>query len=92
MATGKFNTMNGKENFDKGWVDLAEHLNSLSADGKTKDIKSWKTVSIYIRAVNKIIATSVYSNICKILLDVKSFDNLFQCPTQIHKQFIASLL
>lgn len=48
MATGKYNTLNGKENFDQGWNDLATYLNSLSTDGKIKDVKSWKTVSICI--------------------------------------------
>lgn len=45
MATGKFNTLNGKENFEEGWNSLA-HLNSLSTDGKIKDTRSWRTVCI----------------------------------------------
>jgi len=45
VASGKFNIMNAKENLQGCWEDLCNYLNSLSSDGKQKDIKSWKTVS-----------------------------------------------
>lgn len=48
MASGKFNTMNANENIQDSWENLSQYLNSLSTDGKQKDIKSWKNVSICI--------------------------------------------
>lgn len=46
MASGKFNTMNANESLQNNWENLSTYLNSLSTDGKKKDVKSWKTVSI----------------------------------------------
>ncbi|XP_077266130.1 uncharacterized protein LOC143899610 isoform X1 [Temnothorax americanus] len=43
MATGKFNSINGNENAQDSWNELATLLNSLAPDGKKKDVKSWKT-------------------------------------------------
>jgi len=39
--------MNANENVQEKWNQLSEYLNSLATDGKKKDVKSWKTVSIY---------------------------------------------
>lgn len=47
MATGKFTGMNANENMQEKWEQLSEYLNSLATDGKKKDVRSWKTVSIY---------------------------------------------
>ncbi|GAB1864069.1 hypothetical protein CAJAP_05148 [Camponotus japonicus] len=42
MASGKFSTMNANENMQDSWEALADYLNSLSTDGKKKDVRSWK--------------------------------------------------
>lgn len=49
VATGKFNTL--QENFDlkSSWEQLVSELNKMSKDGKTKDIKSWKSVKIVVK-------------------------------------------
>jgi len=47
MASGKFSTMNANENMQDSWEALADYLNSLSTDGKKKDVRSWKNVSKY---------------------------------------------
>lgn len=46
MATGKFTSMNANINIQEKWEQLTKYLNSLATDGKKKDIKSWKTVSM----------------------------------------------
>lgn len=47
VASGKFITMNSNIQLQGSWEDLATFLNSLGQNGKEKDVKSWKTVSIY---------------------------------------------
>lgn len=47
VASEKFTTMNAHDSLEKRWQDLATHLNSLVPQGKEKDVKSWKTVTIY---------------------------------------------
>lgn len=39
--------MNSNIQLQGSWEDLATFLNSLGQNGKEKDVKSWKTVSIY---------------------------------------------
>ncbi|KMQ92276.1 hypothetical protein RF55_7761 [Lasius niger] len=43
VASGKFTTINGHDNLEKQWQELATYLNSLVPHGKGKDVKSWKT-------------------------------------------------
>lgn len=47
VASGKFTTLNSHVQLKGSWEDLATFLNSLGPNGKEKDVKSWKTVSIY---------------------------------------------
>ncbi|KYN29985.1 hypothetical protein ALC57_00553 [Trachymyrmex cornetzi] len=44
VASGKFNALNGNHTLQGNWEELASHSNSLSANGKEKDVKSWKIV------------------------------------------------
>lgn len=44
VASGKFNTLNANHALQGSWEELAAHLNSLSCNGKEKDVKSWKIV------------------------------------------------
>lgn len=44
LQSNKFLGLHGKENLDGSWEDMASYLNSLATDGRTKDVKSWKTV------------------------------------------------
>lgn len=45
VATGKFNSLHGNTDLRASWEQLAEELNKLSKNGKTKDVKSWKSVN-----------------------------------------------
>lgn len=45
FATGKFCTLNGRNNLAGTWEELVSALNGLRNPGvKEKDIKSWKEV------------------------------------------------
>jgi len=45
VATGKFRTINGKNDLEGSWEELVQHLNNLRNPGvKEKNIKSWKEV------------------------------------------------
>lgn len=44
LQNNKFVGLHGKENIDGSWEDMTNYLNSLTTDGKSKDVKSWKTV------------------------------------------------
>ncbi|XP_026825428.1 uncharacterized protein LOC113561950 [Ooceraea biroi] len=43
VATGKFNTLQGNSDLRASWEQLVSDLNKMSKDGKTKDMKSWKS-------------------------------------------------
>lgn len=46
VATGKFRTLNGRNDLLGSWEDLIFNLNNLRNPGvKEKDIKSWKEVN-----------------------------------------------
>lgn len=60
VATGKFNSLHGRDNLRGSWDDLVLHLNNLRNPGvKEKDTKSWKEVSIQL---NYIVACKYFSN------------------------------
>ncbi|CAL1672242.1 unnamed protein product [Lasius platythorax] len=43
VATGKFQSLHGNADLRGSWEQLVTQLNSMENDGKTKDIKSWKS-------------------------------------------------
>ncbi|XP_043282269.1 uncharacterized protein [Venturia canescens] len=43
VATGKFQSLHGKFDLSASWEKLAEELNQMWNDGRTKDVKSWKS-------------------------------------------------
>lgn len=46
VATGKFCTLNGRDNLAGSWDDLVSSLNNLRNPGvKEKNVKSWKEVN-----------------------------------------------
>lgn len=46
VATGKFHSLNGRNDLAGSWEDLITSLNNLRNPGvKEKDIKSWKEVN-----------------------------------------------
>lgn len=46
VATGKFRTLNGKNDLVGSWEDLVSNLNGLRNPGvKEKNVKSWKEAS-----------------------------------------------
>lgn len=48
VATGKFNSLHGRDAMRGSWEDLVVQLNNLRNPGvKEKDVKSWKEVSIH---------------------------------------------
>lgn len=42
----EFYTLEGRNTLQGNWEELAKHLNSLTPNGKVKDYKSWKIVSM----------------------------------------------
>lgn len=49
VATGKFNSVHGRDDLRGSWDDLVVNLNNLRNQGvKEKDVKSWKEVSIQL--------------------------------------------
>jgi len=45
VATGKFKTLHGNSDLRASWEQLVADLNKMAKDGKTKDVKSWKSVN-----------------------------------------------
>ncbi|KYN02830.1 hypothetical protein ALC62_06335 [Cyphomyrmex costatus] len=43
VATGKFQSLHGNSDLRSSWEQLVIELNNMGKDGKTKDIKSWKS-------------------------------------------------
>jgi len=59
VATGKFNSLHGRDNLRGSWDDLVVNLNNLRNQGvKEKDVKSWKEVSIKL---NDIVTSKCFS-------------------------------
>lgn len=59
VATGKFNSVHGRDDLRGSWDDLVVNLNNLRNPGvKEKDVKSWKEVSIQL---NYIVTCKVFS-------------------------------
>lgn len=62
VATGRFQSLHGNADLRGSWEQLVTDLNSMGKDGKTKDIKSWKSVSELIKIIFKILCVTCNCN------------------------------
>lgn len=60
MATGKFKTLHGNSDLQGSWEQLVADLNKMAKDGKSKDVKSWKSVNNIIFCLKKIYVVLLY--------------------------------